>query len=495
MKKISFKHLLGIILLMMTMASCEESLNLTPVDEFAPENALQSKKGLEALLFSAYAEYTLGSGSRTDILISEVTTDVGMVRVGAVEREMVPYINFNWDASTNHIEGLFWAQRYRAIRNANTLLDNIEKSDVDESFKKLVVAEARYIRAFSYAYMYKYFGPVPLRTTNDLSVQSKELGLPTEEEFRTFVETELTAAASDLLAPSAQTQFPRATKGHAYAALAKFLMNTKQWSKVVDVTKTLMDLNYYALYPNYRAMFFVENEPQTNAANKEMIVSWSLKNENLYNNDYQNGAFPPGFIKSDNLPEFVWTTSMANWATQFSLRDGFVDSFSPGDTRKVAIIENYYNTAGKLVNLRTTTDNCRSLKYLDKNQTGNFSGADVPYIRYADILLCRAEALNEVNGPALESVNLVNLVRSRAGVPVYTLAEVGSKENFRDLILKERGWEFYSEGKRREDLIRHGKFLEYAQKRGLTVSAKQVYFPYPLAEVDANPALKQREGY
>lgn len=496
MKKNTFKKIFGTLLILSTLVSCESQLDLAPVDEFAPENALQTKAGLEALLFSAYNNYTPGSGVRTEVLISEVTTDIGWVRVGAVEREMVPFMNFNWDASAAHINGLMWSRPYTAIRNANTLLDNIENSDVDDSFRKMVTAEARYIRAYDYAYLYKSFGPVPLRTTNDMSVQPKELGLPTDEEFRTFVETELRAAAQDLLLPSQQTQVGRATKGHAYAALTKFLMNTKQWNKVVEITKLLMDMNYYALYPNYRAMFFVENEPQTNAANKEIIVTTSLKNENGYNNDYQNGAFPPGYLKSDNIPEFVWTSSMANWPTQFSLRDGFVDSFEPGDTRKLAIVEKYYNTANKLINLRTAnTHNSRSLKYFDNAQTGNFSGCDIPYIRYADILLCRAEALNEQNGPSQESVGLVNQIRSRAGIPAYTLAAVGSKDNFRDLILKERGWEFYSEGKRREDLIRQGKFLSYAQQRGLSVSDKHVYFPYPLTEVDANPALDQREGY
>ena len=360
----------------------------------------------------------------------------------------------------------------------------------------MVTAEARYIRAFEYAYMYSYFGVVPLRTTTDLTVQPKELGLPTEDEFRTFVETELKEAAPDLLDPSEQTQVGRATKGHAYGALTKFLMNTKQWAKVVEVTQSLMDLNYYELFPDYRAAFFIGNEPQNNSENKEIIVTWSLTNQDGYNNDYQDGAFPPGFWKSDNIPEFEWTTSMANWPTQFSMRDGFVDSFDPNDSRKKAIIENYYNTSGTLVNLRTAnTDNSRSLKYFDNDQIGNFCGADVPYVRYADILLCRAEALNELNGPTQEAVDLVNQVRGRANVTLYTLADAGGKETFRDLILKERGWEFFSEGKRREDLIRQGKFLEYAQQRGLNTSARQIYFPYPLSEVDANSALDQREGY
>ncbi|MEL7118477.1 MAG: RagB/SusD family nutrient uptake outer membrane protein [Bacteroidota bacterium] len=495
MKNRIIKSILGLLILAIAMMSCESNLDLAPVDEFAPENALQSQAGLEALLFSAYNEYSMGPTVRDEILINEVTTDIGLVRIGAVEREMRPFINFNWDAASNQFQGLFWAPRYRAIRNANTLLDNIEDSDVDESFKRQVTAEARYIRAFEYAYMYKYFGVVPLRTTTDLSVQPKELGLPTEDEFLTFVETELREVVVDLVHPSEQNQVGRATKGHAYAALTKFLMNTKQWSKVVEITQELMNLNHYELFPNYRATFFIENEPQNNAANREIIVTWSLTNEPGFQNNYQNGAFPPGFRRSDNIPEFEWVPGMANWATQFSIKDAFVDSFDPQDDRKATIIQEYFNAGGNLVDLRTLTDNNRSIKYFDNAQMGNACGADVPYIRYADILLCRAEALNELNGPTQEAVDLINLVRTRANVATYTLADVGSTDVFRDLILDERGWEFFSEGKRREDLIRHGKFLEMAQQRGVATQAVQVYFPYPQAELDANPAFQQRDGY
>src|SRR5688500_19540321 len=105
-----------------------------------------------------------------------------------------------------------------------------------------------------------------------------------------------------------------------------------------------------------------------------------------------------------------------------------------------------------------TVDNARCLKYWHNATSGNHSSNDVPLIRYADILLTRAEALNELNGPAQEQLNLINQVRIRAGLSGLTLAQATSKEALRDLILRERGWEFYSEGKRREDLLRMDKF-------------------------------------
>src|SRR5207249_165489 len=121
---------------------------------------------------------------------------------------------------------------------------------------------------------------------------------------------------------------------------------------------------------------------------------------------------------------------------------------------------------------------------------------DVPVLRYADILLSRAEALNELNGPTQEALDLINLVRTRAGIANLTLANATSKDVLRDLILRERGWEFYSEGKRREDLLRHNKFISLAQARGLTnASNKHKLFPIPQAEIDANKACVQNDGY
>jgi hypothetical protein len=93
-------------------------------------------------------------------------------------------------------------------------------------------------------------------------------------------------------------------------------------------------------------------------------------------------------------------------------------------------------------------------------------------------------------------LDLINLVRTRAGIANLTLAEASSKNVLRDLILRERGWEFYSEGLRREDLLRHNKFISLAVARGVaTASDKHKLFPIPQTEIDANPLCEQNTGY
>src|SRR5690606_20787115 len=123
------------------------------------------------------------------------------------------------------------------------------------------------------------------------------------------------------------------------------------------------------------------------------------------------------------------------------------------------------------------------------------NGNDIPAIRYADVLLMRAEALNELNGPTGEAIALINQVREKAGVPPLALAEVASKEAFRAHLLAERGWEFFSEGQRRRDLIRHGLFIESARQRGKNASQHHERYPIPQPEIDKNPNLEQNPGY
>ena len=122
-------------------------------------------------------------------------------------------------------------------------------------------------------------------------------------------------------------------------------------------------------------------------------------------------------------------------------------------------------------------------------------GNDFPVVRYADILLSHAEALNELNGPTQEAVDLINQVRAKAGVPLLVLSDFAAKETLRDHILKERGWEFFSEELRRQDLVRHGKFIEYGKSRGKVAFDYQVLYPIPQSEIDRNSNLEQNDGY
>ncbi len=478
-----------IIIAMLFQTACKKVLEVTPPGEFAPGNVLTTEKGIRSVLFSSYSFIQNPTPSRNMINVSEVSSDMGFNSGGAENLFLQQLINFTWDASLGTFQADVWAPTYRAIRDANIVLENIENAGTSEANKKLYAAEARFLRAYAYELLYKWFGPVPLRIS---STSEPLLAKATDAEIQTFIETELTAAITDLPDPGQEEAFARTNRGTALGVLAKHYLNTKQWQKAADACQQLMSLNYYQLFPTYQTMFRVENE-----GNKEMILVQPCRNEVGFGNWYTAGSLPPNFKTSAQIPEFTWTTAMANFATQYRMRTAFTNTFDTiNDKRAILLLRRYINTSGATVNLLATPDNVRSLKYWDNATVGNHSGNDVPVIRYADILLSRAEALNELNGPTQEALDLINLVRTRAGIASLTLAEATSKEVLRDFILRERGWEFYSEGLRREDLLRHNKFISLAIARGVTIASdKHKLFPIPQTEIDANPACEQNPGY
>jgi starch-binding outer membrane protein, SusD/RagB family len=468
---------------------CKKALDVSPLGQFAPNNVLTTDAGIKAVLFSAYTGMQNGTASRFVINTNEVTTDIGFNSGGAENLQLTQLIKFTWDASLGTLQSEDWVPQYNTIRDANVVLDNIEDVNTTDDNKKLYTAEARFLRAYAYDFLYKMFGPVPLRTT---SVTPPALARTTDDSIRTFIETELLASIPDLPDPGKELAYGRVTKGAAWGILAKYYLQTKQWKKAADACQKVTDFNYYQLFPRYQDMFRVENK-----GNKEMILVIPCLNLVGYGNWFSAGALPPAFKRSPQIPDFTWTPSMANFATQYRMRSAFTNTFDTiNDTRAILLIRHYYNNSGAYVNLLATADNVRSLKYWDNGTVANQSANDIPLLRYADILLSRAEALNELNGPTQEALDLINQVRKRAGIADLTMADATDQATLRSLILRERGWEFYTEGKRREDLLRNGTFISNAQARGITVATdKQKLFPIPQTEIDANPLCVQNPGY
>lgn len=483
-----FKYLFILSVGSVFTSGCKKVLEVAPYSEFSPVNVTNSQSGIKALLYSAYQHYQ-GQPNMKDIInVSEVTTDMAFNSGGNENLYLTQFINFTWDPSMNQLQGFMWGPYYRTIRDANLVLENISAVPTTDAIKKLYAAEAKFLRGLAYSYLYSWYGPVPLRLSSNTP---KDMARATEAEMQAAIEKDLSEAAADLPAPGTEELYGRATSGAAWALLTKFYLNTKQWQKASEAADKVIALNYYQLFPEFKDMFKVENEK-----NREMIFVIPSRTEFDYGNWYAAGAMPPAFLYTDQLPEYRWKPTIQNFATQYRLRDGLVNTFNPMDKRYVLVVRTYVNTSGATVNLQSMPNNTRSLKYFDNNAIANSHGNDLPILRYADILLAKAEALNELNGPTQAALDLINQVRTRANIPNLTLADATSKEVLRALILRERGWEFISEGKRREDLIRQDKFISLATQRGIVAAQqKHVRFPIPQSEIDANKLMVQNEGY
>lgn len=478
------------VIMAFALVGCEDLLDQEIYTELAPDNFLNTEEGIESVLNSCFgAGFINGYDLHSIYNITNWCTDIEWETGGQEGYTSVLIYGFNWDTETNWLSGVMWERPYRAIRNANSLLSYIDDSNVSDENKELYKAEARFMRAMMYNYLYSWYGTVPLRTSTS---DPTELAQCTDEEMRNFIETELQAVAPILPFPGEEKNYGRPTRGAALALLCKFYLNQKEWQKAADAAQDVIDLGYYSLYKDgsYSDLFKVENE-----LNKEFILVCPNTAENAGLN-YMNGAFPPNFYK-DPQSGIVKLSNWNNWGAQYRLYDSFVNTFDPVDTRDDCILTEYINADGDMISL-LGEDNTRSFKFWpDPNAISNEHGNDMPLIRYADILLARAEALNKLSpSPSQEAIDLINQIRERAGVSDLQLADFPTTESLNDHLLDERGWEFYCEAFiRREDQIRFGTLISSAKERGYNAKDYQVVFPIPQQEIDANSVIEQNGGY
>jgi hypothetical protein len=465
--------------LLLSCYSCNDLLKEEVYSQLAPQNYLTTEAGVSTVLVSAYAsmQYSLLESCaylQSDLFVS----GEGWGKGGSWEGSYTSFhMNYTWP-TTNAFSQSVWNWQYNSILYCNTVLDYVDNQAFSEDFKKKAKGEALAIRGYSYYKLFNVFGPTVIRTSS----LNSELNLPrsTTEEMKNRIEQDLLEAIS--LLPVNQEVFGRITKGAALGLLTKFYLNTKQWEKCANTAKQVMDLGKYALLPKYTDIFSLANE-----GNKEII--W------VHPADATPQAVSNNIVALTRPPDYPNLPNQAYFAAVIYFRDKFVASFEPNDMRAKFFLKQYVNKLGKTI-VGFGKDQSLCLKYEpDPNANGAETGNDVIELRFSDILLSRAESLNEVSGPTQETIDLINQVRTRAGAEPLTLSGF-SKSSLRDQILKERGWEFYYEGKRREDLIRHGKLISEAQARGVT-NAKDyhILYPIPQSEMDTNPNVLQNPGY
>ncbi|TYA73992.1 RagB/SusD family nutrient uptake outer membrane protein [Seonamhaeicola marinus] len=480
--------------------SCNNFLEEEVFTEFDADDFVATEEGIEAILISAYGRSNPVIRERFHTFAAYPCDDE-VEAGGGYRGRVVPFEEYTVDAGNADLTAT-WNQIYEAIRNCNALLDHIDNvttlpADKVAAFK----AEATFLRAWNYSELYDLWGPVPLVTTTlDLGF---EYPRASDDEIKSFIESEYRSAITSL--PVTQDAKGKATKGAAQAMLGRFLMNTRQWQAAADILQDVISSNTYSLLPDVTTMFSHENE-----GNSEMIFVFE-NNAVLSNNSIMAHNFPPGY-----------QTAFRNWGAQLQMQRDFVATYHPDDQRALPwdprgefgpvsfgwICYEYIDKGGNYIDLINGPNagnrfHPRSFKYTPTEDPTQVSGNggnwpnDTCYMRYADVLLLRSEALAMIAGsPTQEAVDLLNEIRTRAGVPTYTLADFPDLDSFVDAMLDERGWEFVTEGHRRRDLIRQNRLISDAQARGKSnAQPHHVLFPIPLSEIDSNPLVEQNPGY
>lgn len=371
-------------------------------------------------------------------------------------------------------EGLFlnsWRNYYSIIFRANTILSKIENTDVSIiKNKERHIGEAKFLRAFAYFDLVRIFGDVPMVIS--VITDQKALTLGREKVDKIYDEIII----RDLL--DAETKLPerysgadigRATRGAAKALLGKAYLTH---SDFVNAEAKLQEVTTmgYALLPNYNDLFAYTDEHHS---------------EYIFDIEYEEGIeegsnFTNSFSPQDPAVTEFYKISGGSGNSHTPSDELFaIFEYNPGDLRKeITVARGFTDENGNYIPLSGAVGaNSFTKKYMTPVERGGDSPANWKLIRYADVLLMYAEALNE-NGKTSEALIYLNKVRERAGLEEYSNL---TKDDAREKIYLERRLELSFEGHRWFDLVRTGRADDVLKPLGM--KSYMTLFPIPLTEI------------
>lgn len=482
---------LVIFISLIFLISCEdEYLNLSPVSELNTENFFVSAGDFNNALIAAYD--VLQEKNKIDWIMNEIRSDNGTEAKDQDERDLD---NFSV-STTNVVISNFWKICYKGIFRSNIVLEKIENADILSADKNVIIGQTKFIRAYFYFDLVRYFGEVPLVSKVIKLSESYATNRNAVDDVYKLIESDLKDAAMVLPSLYTGTDIGKVTKGAANAMLAKVYLTQKKYAEAKAVLESVTGDTQagYKLLPSFSDVFSVSNQN-----NKEIIFAIQYSNGTGDGNGFMN-EFGPGTIGSDVSPG---VGSEHNFPTA-----DMIKAFEPGDTRKAVTLREYIVSPNK----KDTVNNPYNRKFL-ADQVMNDSGLDWPVLRYSDVILMYAEVLNELNDLS-GAITQINKIRERAfgnTLNNYTVTSIPNQEAFRIKVLNERRVELAFENHRWFDLLRTGKAVEFLQvenrladwktrKMLITLDLKmqpfESLYPIPQDEIElSNGNLTQNTGY
>jgi hypothetical protein len=417
------------------------------------------------------------------------------------QRDFGNLANFNIHSNNEWIE-FKWLYTYATISRCNLVIDKVPDSPASEDLKRVLVAEARFLRAFSYFELVKNFGGVPL-VLREISAGDGVVPRSTEEEVYAQIISDLKQAAPYLPLKSGQSagETGRATKGAAHAFLAKAYVYQEMWGEAAAYSDSVIRSGEYDLSDPFEEVWSVNN-PNGNGSIFEI--------QHSYHDIYYVGTALPVLARSradggwgfgtpssylekamEGDPRLPWTI----------IREGdYVDSDHPSYNTQLS-----ENESGRI-------NRKYYLGYADRPPKDEHLRSALNHIlfRYADLLLLHAE-INYHLGDQTTSLEALNHVRERVSLPPVNT----SGASLLQAIYKERQLELAMEGHRYYDLKRTGRlteviqdFYDYNQNRStdpydaghskgaLFRPGVHELFPIPASEIALSEnQIQQNEGY
>lgn len=501
MKTNRYLTLLAGILLGLCLTSCNKMLETKNFTDMSPSNFFNSEGDFDAAVTGLYLPVTTnwgysdgGTGTWQGALYN---AGGGYYPNGMYTTDIIrPYSTSSFTefniGPANIGTGVYHTIRF--VARATDVINRIENSTGStEAIRARYLAEAKTLRAFYMFVLYDWFGPVNVKLDPSTLMDNTILPRPSKTEYVGYMLSDLDDAINTTSFPEKYNNDPtnwgRMSKAIATAIKMRLYMQEKDWTNAKAAAQSIMGMGF-SIIPKYEDVFNL-------TITDEHI--WSVPANTASDNYYVSEVLPSDFKRGYNHLGRSYIRGnddsfFSGWQMYYMYWD-YYDTFEDKDIRKQVILCDYDTPNGAHKDRNSGMPGAIPLKFTDTEFPNYGIQKAQPIIRYAEVLLSYAEAENELNGPTASAVAAVKQVTDRAGVEIPADA-TASKEAFRDYLLFERGHELFGEGERRQDLIRHGKFIESARSRGHNAQDYQVLFPIPQKVItEGAGVIEQNPGY
>ena len=455
--------------------SCEDNiLDKQPLDQLSTTNFWTTAEDVELALAGVYNKATAWS-QYTHICEFDINTDNGTDR--KINQAFLTYGNLN--PASSEVKS-YWNNSYREIAGCNYFLENVDEvEEINANTKAEMIAEVRFLRAFTYFNMSQLWGGVPLVTNLLTMEESITINSASKAEIVNFVLSELDAISNNLPVSRASNQHGRIVRGAANALKGRLLMAENKWSEAAAAYKAVIDLGVHAIDPNYSELFNGKKEKSSEIIFVRKYLACEIANSTqLYYRPNVDGGWHhmnpyqslvDAYLCTDGLsieesplydPKHPVVKNGVNYRDPRLLYTIFYPGIS---TIKGKVYHGHPDSTSVVGDVFTydagMTGYCLQ-KWVDNDYTGDVysSGVDVPIIRYAEVLLSYLESkINAGDAISQSLLDLtINAVRSREAVGMPPVTETNPVK-LMEILKRERRVELAWEGLRFWDLNRWGE--------------------------------------
>lgn len=482
-------NLIAIALLGFSFSSCSDFLEQNPQTDLSENDFYKTADDILSAVNGAYSSLQEGDIYGNWYVFGEIPSDNTRNQLPGSVTTQNEFDQFYIDTQNSMIAS-FWKAAYKVINRTNTVLGRIDGIEINAELANRYKLECKFIRALMYFNLVRVYGDVPL-VLKEISIsESYDILREPKENVYNQIIADL-KEAQGLPVSYSTAEDGRATQGAAKALLADVYMTLHKYAEAETILAEIINSGRYSLLENTPGSLNIDGYK-----NVFSPVNHNSK-EGIFEIQFLKGGYGEGSNYANNFaPENSGTNVVAVGGTGGNNipEMDIYNAYEEGDLRRdFSMSLGYYDNRKN----NEWVESRYVCKFMDVPYQNNDASNNYPVIRYADVILMYAEALNQ-NGKTAEACKYLNMTRRRGfGYQTTETSPVDlqttDKAQFALMVEQERRVELAFENHRWFDLIRTGRAVEVMKSKGFSLNETNLICPIPQKQIDVNPKLTQND--